>query len=375
MVPGQANAARDREVRYDRATESMVFGERQRTLRSDWGLVLHRSDLAGISATQFCRELRRAQKDPYSVPVDTIPVTQSAAENFDPEYAICTEVQFKFDGERLGIGLDFFRSEYDDELTTSDVEQELEPLLRRHHFALTSLSIDDSYMSGPPWLWHVTFAFSTRGKTLCGLYAAAEEISAFFGATESGSLTAAAARDLVLAGNAEALIGQVESHWLEAKTEPYKLMHLEGKISFAESVARFANADGGLIIFGVRTHMRGGREVLGVLKPFPVAPKVVRQHRQALANHLYPPPNGLSCEVVVAEDFDGYLVVYVPQQPEEMKPFLVHGAVADGKTRGAYISIVTRVGDDSVPTTAPMIHATLAAGRALLRRGELPRVN
>lgn len=66
------------------------------------------------------------------------------------------------------------------------------------------------------------------------------------------------------------------------------------------------------------------------------------------------------------------LVVHIPPQPEKLKPFLVHGAIVGGKVEGAFISIVRRRDEHSVPITAPAIHAMLAAGRALLRRGELP---
>ena len=69
----------------------------------------------------------------------------------------------------------------------------------------------------------------------------------------------------------------------------------------------------------------------------------------------------------------GLVVVAVPAQEEELKPFLVHGAMVSGKIQGAYISIVRRSGEDSIPITAQQIHSTLAAGRALLRRGELPK--
>jgi hypothetical protein len=66
------------------------------------------------------------------------------------------------------------------------------------------------------------------------------------------------------------------------------------------------------------------------------------------------------------------ILIDVPPQPEELKPFLVHGAVVDGKAEGEFISIVRRQGDETIPITAKAIHSTLAAGLALLRRGELP---
>lgn len=65
------------------------------------------------------------------------------------------------------------------------------------------------------------------------------------------------------------------------------------------------------------------------------------------------------------------ILIDIPPQPEELKPFLVHGAIVNGAVEGAFISIVRRRGESSIPTTASMIHSTLAAGRALLRRGEL----
>jgi hypothetical protein len=50
----------------------------------------------------------------------------------------------------------------------------------------------------------------------------------------------------------------------------------------------------------------------------------------------------------------------------------VHGAIVGDKTEGAFISIVQRRGEHPITITAQSIHATLAAGRALLRRGEVP---
>jgi hypothetical protein len=82
----------------------------------------------------------------------------------------------------------------------------------------------------------------------------------------------------------------------------------------------------------------------------------------------------LTIELVVHGD--GMLVVVsLPPQPEELKPFLVHGAIVDGAVEGAFISIVRRRGEASIPITAQSIHATLAAGRALLRRGEVRGLN
>ena len=96
------------------------------------------------------------------------------------------------------------------------------------------------------------------------------------------------------------------------------------------------------------------------------------RYQRALEDHLFPPPDNLSIEIIEMPDDEMLILTDVPPQPEELKPFLVHGAVVEGEVQGAFISIVRRRGESSIPITAPMIHSMLAAGRALLRRGELP---
>jgi hypothetical protein len=100
---------------------------------------------------------------------------------------------------------------------------------------------------------------------------------------------------------------------------------------------------------------------------------MVRRYQYAIERCLFPPPDHLSIESVDMPENGMLILIDVPLQPEELKPFLVHGALVDGQVQGAFISIVRRRGESSIPITAPMIHSTLAAGRALLRRGELPR--
>jgi len=63
-----------------------------------------------------------------------------------------------------------------------------------------------------------------------------------------------------------------------------------------------------------------------------------------------------------------FILIDIPAQPEELKPFLVRGAILlDRSTEGSFLGIVQRRGEGSITSTAPMIHATIAAGRALLR--------
>jgi hypothetical protein len=168
------------------------------------------------------------------------------------------------------------------------------------------------------------------------------------------------------------LIGQPEGHWLDVKGQHCDLSTDHGEISLAQAVTRFCNAeDGGLVVVGMSAKkVPGGEEIHG-LCPVPKDGRMPRRYQQVLEKRVFPPPDGLTIEAV-AEAGGMLVLIDIPPRPEELKPFLVHGAIVDGKVEGAFISIVRRRGESSIPITAPMIHSTLAAGRALLRRGELP---
>jgi hypothetical protein len=89
---------------------------------------------------------------------------------------------------------------------------------------------------------------------------------------------------------------------------------------------------------------------------------------------VYPPIEGLQVEAMDYGERRGLLIIVVPPQPERLKPFLVHGALVGSRVEGAFISIVRRRGEASIPISAPAIHTMLAAGRSLLQgRGKVSK--
>jgi hypothetical protein len=266
------------------------------------------------------------------------------------------------------LELQFFNDLYDDELTEDDVRGVLGPLFLRHRMTLRTVMPHQSYMSGPPWLWVAEIDFSQRARPLASILSAAKEISALLEAFHTKVLDRSSARDLVLAGRAELLVGQRESQWLDAKKLSYPISSSEGKIQIAEAVARFANSeDGGLIVIGIETRKdSSGSEILRRVRPIAKQRGSRDRHRQALEQHLYPLPDYLRIDVV---DYGAgeVILIDIPGQREELKPFLVQGSIVNGKYQGAYISWVRRRDDASFPITASMIHATLVAGRSALR--------
>jgi hypothetical protein len=269
----------------------------------------------------------------------------------------------------IAVPLDDFDNE--DEVCVR-IGNGLAPLLKRHRMTFSSAWPDPNYAE-PPWLWHVRVAVSTRGRDLAELFRLGQDVLQLLGAMADGQLTRITAGYLVRGGNAHVLIGQPEGHWLDVKSQNFDLSGEHGQISLAQAVARFCNAEaGGLVLVGMNTKkIPGGEEIRG-LCPVPRDSRMIRRYEQTLARRLFPPPDDLTVESVAMGE--GMLVlVDVPPQPEELKPFLVHGAIVDGRIEGAFISIVRRRGEASIPITAPMIHSALAAGQGLLRRGEIPR--
>jgi hypothetical protein len=193
-------------------------------------------------------------------------------------------------------------------------------------------------------------------------------------AVGAGELNRNVALQVLRANRPDALLGQHESVYLDVKQSHYDLDTAQGEIALAQAVARFANAEhGGLLIVGMRGKKVPGGEIISKLVPVAVTGRDVRRYRLTIERRLFPLVEALDVFSIGAPSGEGnLLVVHIPPQPEELKPFLVHGAIVGGKVEGAFISIVRRRDEHSVPITAPAIHAMLAAGRALLRRGELP---
>jgi hypothetical protein len=256
-----------------------------------------------------------------------------------------------------------------------DLRQLLAPQLGRSGATFVAAEHEESW---PGWqgICEISVDFSPRGATIQDAITVGLDVIEFVERLRDGDLTAESALDLLTAGRGDLLVDLVESNWLEAKRQRYDFSTDHGKIELAQDVARFANGNNaGLLVVGLQTRNRTGEEVITKTCPTHDAFNTARYH-QIIDARLFPAVQGLAVRDVPAR-LDGgrtghMLAIYVPSQPEEMKPFLVHGAVVNGKVEGAFISIVQRRLEYSVPVTAQGIHATLAAGRALLRRGELP---
>lgn len=371
--------------------EGWYFGSkfRDHSLYSD-RIIARLPDLDGCAAT----DLQRALRGDARAGVDDPGVLISADDDdyYDDEECSSEPLSFALRENQLCLSFGFTTNVwtapapdsseakafidnddwYDEDAAACAVLSSLlRPFFARNRADLRLIAMDQNYLS-PPWRWQAEATVETRGRSVPEVLRLGRDAIALaeaFG--KNGQLTRNIAADLVRSGHARALVGQSEGHWLDVKQQHYDLGSTTGKIKLTQAVAKFANAElGGVLIIGMAGKKIPGGEVIRKLSPVPIDGETLRKYRQVLGDRLYPPPDLLSIEPI-GEGGDGVILIDVPPQPEELKPFLVHGAIVDGEADGTFISIVRRRGESSIPTTAPMIHATLAAGRALLRRGQI----
>ncbi|MDH6219594.1 ATP-binding protein [Streptomyces pseudovenezuelae] len=172
-------------------------------------------------------------------------------------------------------------------------------------------------------------------------------------------------------GAPDSLVGLEESDWLEVKSQGYDLDNVKDKIELAQDVSRFANGEtGGILAIGYRAKKNRNGESISKCTPIPERFAQAVRYRATIDSRIFPPIDGL--KIRTSPHGGGWiLTVFIPSQAEENKPFLVHGAIVGGKVEGAFISIVRRRGEASIPITGPAIHSMLAAGRSILHRKDI----
>jgi hypothetical protein len=259
-----------------------------------------------------------------------------------------------------------------DEAESQRLASLLTPLANAQRGWVVSVKLNPNAYE-PPWPFIIVLSLPLSGWTIERVAGLVDNAIGLLQAVSAGEFNRSVALQVLRANHPDALLGQPESVYLDVKQSHYDLTTAHGEIELTQDVARFANGEhGGLVVIGMRGKKVPGGEVISKLVPVPVSGRDVRRYRLVIERRLFPLVDGLEVFAVDAPGGGNLLVVHIPPQAEELKPFLVHGAVIEGNVERAFISIVRRRDEYSVPITAPAIHEMLAAGRALLRRGELP---
>lgn len=359
-------------VYFSRRTEQWIVRGEPRPGGPDGELLLVEEDLPHIRVVDL-RNALEAERRFYGTAVRQANVSLLSKEHFDSDGPVGPVAFTVVDGRPLVTltCLVNWPEDGDEAEAMKTVRRLISPLLVATRSALEHLEHNDWWSDPVQLAIDMRVAMPWRGKSAGDLFKQAQDILALCEACASGVVTRETVADLVRGGAGHLLVDQPEGNWLDAEAEEYDLTSIKGKVSLGQAVARFANAEeGGLVVIGAKTKKVPGGEVIRQVRGVvPRQADTVARYTRALDRHLYPPAYGLRIYVVPTDGDRALIILDVPPQPEELKPFLVHGAItADGDTEGSFISIVQRRGEGSIPITAPMIHASIAAGRALLRR-------
>lgn len=367
-----------RSIEYSPSDEVWYVAQEERD--ADWQgyLQLFNDELPSLSAEDL-RDALKAEAGTME-PADSRAYVVSVPRGYEDEGGPYEPVSFAWDGVTLTVVVEHryrFEAENGDDGESQDGDGDEGRAVRRirallqpfiDDLASSRLDVEFEDWAGQDAVIEIRISAAAEGRTVADVFALGRDALTLCEGFSARAITRETVSHFVRGGAAHLLKGQEEGNWFDAKSMLYEAT-AAGAISLAQDVARFCNAeDGGLILIGAKTKKIPGGEIVSKVGGLEVPPGLAARYSGILNRYLYPLPAGLRIDVVTLPNERSVIAIDVPPQPDEQKPFLVHGAItADGDVEGAFISIVQRRGEVSVPITAPMIHAMLAAGRARMR--------
>lgn len=218
-----------------------------------------------------------------------------------------------------------------------------------------------------------SFDWPTRGKRVDDLMNFSDDVIWICDVLDDDQPDPDAVIEALTSGNAHFLIGLEEFSSLEVK----RALFLDSdakKLEVCKDIAAFANASGGVLLYGAATTRIGGSDSISSLNPFPLG-DLARRLRATLNRGVYPSVAELGIHKIWIDAETGIVAVRIPAQPDELKPFMTLGAVVGGKYAGNYFTIPTRDGEDTRYESMAAIHSAIVTGRALIRGGiDLTRI-
>lgn len=345
------------------------IGGYDRTGETGEDVTVHIQDLDGMTCGQLKEILLRLEELEYPTYLDVLgervsPDSDFEYLNFDEE-----DVRISVSNNHLEIEIPCsLHSE--SEVTLDFLIERINPLIKRKHLKFAGDEYSTYYPTEEIFFSHISLSTEDDSSPCSQFIKDAQEVQALVNALGTNGLTPSTLADIVRAGQSEALLGQTENQWLEIKSEHFYPETPKGKFRFLRSVVQFANTDeGGILLLGAKTESRSGVDVIEKITPLPRSQETSKrkeQYKSALTDAVFPPIKNLSIEEIQL-DSGSMMIFLIPPQPEELKPFLIHGIEEDRKKNNQYISFVERNGDAVYTYTPQSIHSMLAAGKALLR--------
>lgn len=166
-------------------------------------------------------------------------------------------------------------------------------------------------------------------------------------------------------GDFNFLIGRIENDFFDCKSQIYDLKNEYSKRELAKDVSSFANLNGGYILIGPKTddsitHL--GEEIKEVNF---IDKKSVdtEQYNGVINDWIFPKIDGVQIKWIVTGEVDkGILIIKVPPQGENQKPFLIKKIVEEKKNAEIMFGYSKRKQDKSESLKIEDIHRVVRDG-------------
>jgi hypothetical protein len=140
---------------------------------------------------------------------------------------------------------------------------------------------------------------------------------------------------LLDAGDFAPLLGTIEHQRVEFKDQPYNLEARRGLYELAKDVSGFANADGGVLVIGVRTRTNAvtRADVVERVGAFSRDRLDEGRYADVIRARVYPAIENIEIlwKPSAANPGIGLYAIVIPPQPEERKFFLIRQPVEEGE--------------------------------------------
>lgn len=174
--------------------------------------------------------------------------------------------------------------------------------------------------------------------------------------------------EALAAGRPDGLTGVAETSWLDFKAAPYKLDTDKAKFELCKDVAAFANAQGGLLVLGVKAKKQPDRaqEIAAALHPFPQEEVDVGRYYDTINEYLRPrvsvthhwyrdPARSTAAEL-------HYLVIEIEPVAERDRWVIVRRTLNDREKFADGLAVPQRHGDRTVFLPAEDVYQLINEG-------------
>lgn len=170
---------------------------------------------------------------------------------------------------------------------------------------------------------------------------------------------------IISSGEFNSLIGKIENDFFECKSQIYDLKSEYSKRELAKDVSSFANLNGGYILIGPKTEdseTHFGEEVKEISFIYKNSVDI-EQYNGVINDWIYPKVDGVQIKWIAAKESDkGILIIKIPPQRENQKPFLIKKIIEEKKSVEIIFGYSKRKQDKSESLKIEDIHKTLRDG-------------